>query len=455
MALESINPATGELLESYGEMSPGQVEDILDRSHEAYASWRAVPLQDRAAAMKALAALLAEKEKELAVLAASEMGKTVREAGSEVEKCSWVSTYFAENAARFLAPEAIETDASRSFVTFKPIGVILGVMPWNFPYWQVFRFAVPALMAGNVCVLKHASNVSGCGLAIEGLFRDAGFPENAFRTLLVGSGKVDAVIEDPRVRGVSLTGSTGAGKAVAAKASEMLKKTVLELGGSDPYVLLEDADLEAAVEKCATSRLLNAGQSCIAAKRFIVVESRREEFEDRLTARMREVRMGDPLLEDSDMGPLARLDLRDDLHRQVTESIDQGARCLTGGTVPEGQGAFYPPTVLTDVPAGCPAYSEETFGPVAAILSARDEKEALKKANDNAYGLGAAVFTSDTERGERIAANEIEAGSCFVNDFVRSDPRLPFGGVKASGYGRELSLYGIREFVNVKTVYVA
>jgi succinate-semialdehyde dehydrogenase/glutarate-semialdehyde dehydrogenase len=443
------------LIKEYDELTQDETGSILEESHEAYLSWRDVPMQERAATMKLAAALLEEKEKELAGLAAREMGKAVREARSEVKKCAWVCDYFSEQAAGFLSPEPVETDASRSFVTFKPLGVLLGVMPWNFPYWQVFRFAVPALMAGNVCVLKHASNVSGCGLAIEGLFRDAGFPENAFRALIVGSAKVGGIIENPRIRGVSLTGSTGAGKAVAAKASEMLKKTVLELGGSDPYVLLEDADLELAVEKCTSSRLINAGQSCIAAKRFIVVESRRKEFEDRFTDRMKEVRMGDPLLEDSDIGPLARPDLRDALHRQVVKSIELGARCLTGGEVPPGPGAFYPPTVLTDVPRGSPAYSEETFGPVAAVLPARNEEEAIEKANDTSYGLGAAVFTTDREKGERIAANEIEAGCCFVNDFVRSDPRLPFGGVKSSGYGRELSAYGIREFVNIKTVYVA
>jgi succinate-semialdehyde dehydrogenase/glutarate-semialdehyde dehydrogenase len=455
MALRSINPATGELIREYDEMTRDQVQHIVEQSHQAYLSWRAVPIRERAATMKQAASVLEEGEKLMAELAAREMGKAVREARSEVKKCAWVCNYFAENAGRFLAEEPIETDASRSFVTFRPLGVILGVMPWNFPYWQAFRYAVPALMAGNVCLLKHASNVCGCALAMERIFRDAGFPENAFRSVLVGSGEVESIIENPRVRAVSLTGSTGAGKAVAAKASEMLKKTVLELGGSDPYVVLEDADLESAVEICASSRLINAGQSCIAAKRFIVVEPVRKEFEERFAERMQAVRMGDPLREDTDMGPLARHDLRDDLHRQVIESIDQGARCLAGGKVPEGPGAFYPPTVLTDVSKGSPAYSEETFGPVAAIIPVRDEQEAVRTANDTGYGLGAAVFTRDLEKGERIVADELDAGNCFVNGFVRSDPRLPFGGVKDSGYGRELSIYGIREFVNVKTVYIA
>jgi succinate-semialdehyde dehydrogenase/glutarate-semialdehyde dehydrogenase len=327
-------------------------------------------------------------------------------------------------------------------------------MPWNFPFWQVFRFAAPALMAGNAGVLKHASNVSGCALAIEEIFRQAGFPDNIFRSLLVSSSQVEAVIENPLIKAVTLTGSTPAGRAVAQKAGSLLKKSVLELGGSDPYVILADADLDLTVETCVASRLINSGQSCIAAKRFVVVESVRKRFEPRFVEQMQAATMDNPLKEDTDVGPQARHDLRDDLHWQVQQSIEQGATCLLGGHIPAGQGAFYPPTVLTNVRPGMPAYEEELFGPVAAIIPVKDEAEAIRVANDSVFGLGAAVFTSDVAKGERIATEELEAGCCFVNAFVKSDPRLPFGGIKESGYGRELSHYGIKEFVNIKTVYV-
>jgi succinate-semialdehyde dehydrogenase/glutarate-semialdehyde dehydrogenase len=333
--------------------------------------------------------------------------------------------------------------------------VVLAIMPWNFPFWQLFRFAAPALMAGNVGLLKHASNVPGSALVMEQIFRQAGFPEGVFTTLLIGSQRVDSVIEHPLVRAVTLTGSIPAGKAVAARAGSVIKKTVLELGGSDPYIILEDADLEAAVATCVTGRLINSGQSCIAAKRFIVVEQLRPQFEELFVELMQAKKMGDPLEEDTIVGPQARHELRDELHRQVQVSIEQGARCLLGGKIPEGPGAYYPPTVLTDVQPDMPAYCEELFGPVAAIIPVRDEAEAVRVANDSSFGLGAAVFTRDLKRGERIAATELEAGCCFVNAFVKSDPRLPFGGVKESGYGRELSSFGIREFVNIKTVYIA
>ncbi|KPK06918.1 MAG: succinate-semialdehyde dehydrogenase, partial [Gemmatimonas sp. SG8_28] len=371
-----------------------------------------------------------------------------------IEKCAWVCEYYAEHAEGFLADEVAATDASRSYVAFRPLGVVLAVMPWNFPFWQVFRFAAPGLMAGNAAVLKHASNVVGCALAIEAVFREAGFPEHVFRTLVVGSGAVRAVIRAPQVRAVTLTGSGPAGRAVASAAGEALKKTVLELGGSDPYVVLDDADLAATVETCVNSRLINSGQSCIAAKRFIVVDAIREEFEARYTALMATKRMGPPLEGDVDLGPQARVDLRDELHDQVVRSIDRGARVLLGATVPEEPGAFYPPSVLADVRPGMPAYDEELFGPVAAIIAARDESDAVRIANDSAFGLGAAVFTRDLDRGERLARDALHAGACFVNAFVKSDPRLPFGGIKESGYGRELAAFGIREFVNVKAVYV-
>ena len=396
-----------------------------------------------------------ERDKQqLATLMTQEMGKTLKSAVAEAEKCAWVCRYYAEHAERFLAPEPVATDAGHSFVAFLPLGPVLAVMPWNFPFWQVFRFAAPALMAGNAGLLKHAANVTGCALAIEQVFKDAGFPAPLFRALLVPSKRVAGIIAAPPVKAVTLTGSTPAGRSVAGKAGEMVKKTVLELGGSDPYVVLEDADLEAASETCVAARLVNSGQSCIAAKRFIVVEPVRRQFEELFVEKMRARKMGDPLLPGVDVGPQARRDLRDDLHRQVEQSVKAGAKLLLGGMVPPGPGAFYPPTVLGEVRKGMPAFDEETFGPVAAIVPARDEADAIQQANDSPFGLGAAVFTRDVKRGERIAVEELEAGSCFVNALVKSDPRLPFGGIKESGYGRELSAFGIREFVNVKTVYV-
>ena len=454
MSIVAINPATGETIKTYREMQPAEVAAALEASHRAFLEWRRTSFTERATLMKKAARILRENQHEFAVLMANEMGKPIAQGRAEAEKCAWVCDYYAEHAESFLQPEFVETDADRSFVSFQPLGVILAVMPWNFPFWQVFRFAAPALMAGNAGVLKHASNVPGCAMTIEGIFREAGFPEHLFRTLLVTSKQVDAIIEHPLVRAVTLTGSTPAGKAVAAKAGSVVKKTVLELGGSDPYVILEDADLEQTVATCVASRLINSGQSCIAAKRFIVVEAVRKAFETRFVELMQQKQMGDPLQEDTEVGPQARHDLRDDLHRQVRESVEKGATLLLGGEVPDHRGAFYPPTVLTDVTKGMPAYDEELFGPVAAIIPVADEAEAIRVANDSLFGLGAAVFTRDVEKGERIATFELEAGSCFVNAFVKSDPRLPFGGIKESGYGRELSHFGIKEFVNIKTVYV-
>lgn len=453
--MRAINPATGELLRDYQETASEQVLEIIEAAAAAQRRWRRLPVAERAAPLERAAALLRCRREELAHLAAQEMGKPIREGRAEVDKCAWVCEFYAAQAAAMLAPEEVTTDARRSFVTFNPLGVVLAVMPWNFPFWQVFRFAAPALMAGNAGLLKHASNVPGCALAIEQVLRDAGVPDGLFRTLLVGSRAIEGIIAHPGIAAVTLTGSEPAGRAVAACSGSHLKKTVLELGGSDPYVVLADADIEGAAQVCAAARLINSGQSCIAAKRFVVERAVLERFTVLFVGHMRAARVGNPLDEATDVGPQARADLRDELHAQVQASIAKGARCLLGGEVPPGPGAFYPPTVLANVAPGMPAYDQELFGPVAAIIAAGDETDALRIANDSSFGLGAAVFTGDAARGERLAADELEAGCCFVNAAVRSDPRLPFGGIKVSGYGRELSHYGIKEFVNIKTVWVA
>jgi succinate-semialdehyde dehydrogenase / glutarate-semialdehyde dehydrogenase len=454
MPLESINPATGDVVQHYNPMPKAVWVEAVEASHVAWVAWRTTPLAHRSERMRRAAALLRERRDAYAALMAREMGKPLAQGRAEIDKCADTCVYYAEHAAAMLAPEPVTTEAFKSFVSFQPLGVVLAVMPWNFPFWQVIRFAAPALMAGNAGVLKHAANVTGCALELEALFRDAGFPPDLFRTLLIETAAVEAVIAHPRVRAVTLTGSTGAGRAVASQAGRMLKKTVLELGGSDAYVILEDADIALAAQTCVASRLINAGQSCIAAKRFIVVDAVREAFEKAFVEKMKVKKVGSPLETRVDVGPLARIDLRDSLHKQVTASVEKGARLLLGGEIPPGAGAFYPPTVLTDVRSGMPAYEEELFGPVAAIIPAADEADALRIANGTSFGLGAAVFTRDIARGERIATQDLEAGACFVNDFVRSDPRLPFGGVKESGYGRELSSYGLREFVNIKSVVI-
>jgi succinate-semialdehyde dehydrogenase/glutarate-semialdehyde dehydrogenase len=455
MAIESINPATGEVVARYEEMAPAAVANIIAKAHEAFLGWRRSSFATRAQAMRKSAEILRSDAGHYGKLMAQEMGKPLRDGIAEAQKCASGCDFYAEHAARFLAPEPVATEARKCFVTFQPLGVVLAVMPWNFPFWQVFRFAAPGLMAGNAAVLKHASNVPGCALAIEEVFRRAGFPENLFRTLMIGSRQVDAVIEHPLIRAATLTGSGPAGRAVASKAGAMLKKTVLELGGSDPYLVLEDADIEQAAALSAKGRLVNAGQSCIAAKRFIVLDKVRAAFEERFVERMRAARMGDPLQEGTEVGPLARHDLRDALHEQVEASVAKGARCLLGGRIPKDRGAYYPPTVLTDVRKGMPAYDEEMFGPVAAVIAVKSEEEAIAVANDSPFGLGGGIFSRDLARAERIAAEEIESGAVFVNETVRSDPRWPFGGVKESGYGRELSAYGIKEFVNIKSVYIA
>jgi succinate-semialdehyde dehydrogenase/glutarate-semialdehyde dehydrogenase len=453
VAIVSVNPATGTTIAKYEAMTPESSDAAIVRAHDTWLTWRTTPFGARAALMTKAAGILRDRKRELAQLMTAEMGKTIKQGVAEAEKCAWVCDYYAAHAEAHLAPETVATEGSKSYVAFEPLGVVLAIMPWNFPFWQVFRFAAPALMAGNVGVLKHASNVPGCALAIERIFTEAGFPAGAFSVLLVESRAVQKLIEHRFVRAVTLTGSTPAGKAVAAQAGAVLKKTVLELGGSDPYIVLDDADLDHAAETCVNSRLINAGQSCIAAKRFIVVEPVLEAFTRRFVALMRSRKMGDPLDEATDLGPQARHDLRDALHKQVVASIQRGATLLLGGQVPEGDGAYYPPTVLADVAPGMPAYDEELFGPVAAIVKATGEADAVRIANDSIFGLGGAVFTRDAARGERVA-RALEAGATFVNAQVASDPRLPFGGVKESGYGRELGVFGIREFVNVKTVYV-
>ncbi len=454
MVFESRNPATGETVRTWPLATPEGTAVAMERAHRAQLAWRETPLAGRSGRMREVARLLRAEAPALGRLMAGEMGKPVTQGRGEAEKCAWVSEYYADHAERFLAPEPVATDASRSLVAYEPLGTILAIMPWNFPFWQVFRFAAPALMAGGAAILKHAPNVPGCALAIEDLFRRAGFPEGLFASLFLDVDAALALIGDPRVRGVTLTGSVRAGRSVAARAGECLKKTVLELGGSDPYLVLADADLSRAVEACAASRLINSGQSCIAAKRLVVVEPLRREFEERLVETMARAKVGNPLAEDTAVGPMARADLRDALHRQVEGSVRLGAKVLLGGEVPAGRGFFYPPTVLAGVRPGMPAHDEELFGPVAAVVSARDEEDAIRIANDTPFGLGAAVFTRDVDRGERVA-RRLEVGSAFVNAFVRSDPRLPFGGIKDSGYGRELGRHGILEWVNAKTVFVA
>ncbi|EKD41911.1 MAG: hypothetical protein ACD_73C00443G0001 [uncultured bacterium] len=454
MILQSLNPATGEKIQSYPLMSLVEVEKTLDHVQEDFISWRQTNFKQRALFLKKAVEVMLTKKKEYARLMAVEMGKPIQQGVSEIEKCALGCEYYIEHAENFLKPELVETDAFRSYITYEPLGIVLAIMPWNFPFWQVFRFAAPTLMAGNGVVLKHAANVSGCALAIEKIFQEAGFPKNIFRTLIIDNHQVAAVINHPFIKAVTLTGSTAAGKAVAAQAGQALKKVVLELGGSDPFIVLADADLDKAVEAGVKSRLNNAGQSCIAAKRFIVVDSIRESFENKIVEAMKSIKMGNPLDEKTEMGPLARFDLREVLNRQVQSSVAQGAKIILGGEIPKQTGAYFPPTVLTEVKKGMPAYEEELFGPVAAIIPVKDEKEALFVANDSSFGLGATLFTRDIIHAEQIAVKEIEAGSCFINGVVKSDPRLPFGGIKNSGYGRELSCLGIKEFVNIKTIHI-
>lgn len=451
--IHSIDPATEKLFRSFEVMQPEEVRGIIECVHARWLNWRRTDFAQRSESMRRAAGLLRERTGAYAELMTREMGKPITQSLAEIEKCAWVCEYFAAQAESILAPEPISTDAAESMVVFEPLGVVLAIMPWNFPFWQVFRFAAPALMAGNAGILKHASNVTGCALAIEEVFRDAGFPEDTFRTLVVGSSFVESIISDERIAAVTLTGSEEAGRSVASAAGKAIKKSVLELGGSDPFIVLEDADIEAAAQTAATARCINAGQSCIAAKRFIVVRSRAEEFESRCVEAMTAKRVGDPLDPATEVGPLARADLLDELHAQVHATIDAGGVLLCGGKRIDRKGFFYEPTVLSRVLPGMAAFDEETFGPVAAVVHARDDGDAIELANRSNFGLGASLWTRDLERG-KAHARRIEAGNVFLNGMVKSDPRLPFGGIKRSGYGRELAHYGIKEFVNVKSIWI-
>ncbi len=451
--MKSINPFTGEIIREYREHNTSEVTQIIRDVHSAWLTWKETSFASRSILMNNAAFILRSRKGELARLMTMEMGKLLRESMAEIEKCAWVCEYYAEHAAEMLKDEVIPTDASRSFVAFQPMGTILAVMPWNFPFWQVIRFAAPALMAGNAAVLKHASNVPGCAMAIEELFREAGFPENLFRTLMIPSSAVENVIANPVITAVTLTGSEAAGSHVAALAGKHLKKSVLELGGADPFIVLDDADLGAAVKAAVTARMINQGQSCIAAKRFIVVSSVIKKFESELKSSFESLQVGDPMDPGTDVGPLARPDIADEIEKQVNASIASGARLVTGGHRLTGS-CYYKPTILAEVTEGMPVYSQETFGPVVSLIEARDEDDAIRIANDSEFGLGGCVWTHDLDRGEKIA-RKINTGAMFVNGMTKSDPRLPFGGIKKSGYGRELGINGIREFVNIKTIWIA
>jgi succinate-semialdehyde dehydrogenase/glutarate-semialdehyde dehydrogenase len=454
MALQSINPVTEEIIQKFDELSTEQIEAKLAAAQTTFETWRQTTFEERAKLMKRAAEELRKQKSELAHVITQEVGKTLSASEAEVEKCAATCEYYADNAADFLAPENIETDASKSYARFDPIGVVLAVMPWNFPFWQVFRFVAPALMAGNVGLLKHASNVQMSGQAIEKVLLDAGFPAGVFANLEIGSAKVDAIIRDPRIKAVTLTGSEYAGSQVAKTAGETIKKTVLELGGSDAFIVLADADIDAAAKIAVGTRLqFNAGQSCISAKRFIVEQSVAKEFTEKLVAAVKELKVGDPTKPDTDVGPLVNKQGLDDMERQVGESVKQGARLLCGGKRIGDTGYFYSPAVLTDIKKTMPVFAEEVFGPVLPVIIAKDADQAIRMANDCPYGLGGTIFSADTDKAQELAS-QIESGAVFINGQVKSDPRLPFGGVKNSGYGRELSHYGIKEFVNIKTVWV-
>jgi succinate-semialdehyde dehydrogenase/glutarate-semialdehyde dehydrogenase len=453
MVLKSINPTTEDVVETFEEFSETQVDAAVQQAYEAQRRWRLTSFGERSARLQSASRVLRAQKARLAALATREMGKPIVEAEAEVEKCAYNCDFYAEHAAAFLADEHVEMNLSDSFVAFEPLGVVLAIMPWNFPFWQVFRFAAPALMAGNGAVLKHASNVPSCALAIEDILRAAGLPDGLFRTVLVPGSAVDPLITDPRIAAVTLTGSSEVGELVASTAGKHLKKQVLELGGSDPFVVLADADLDAAVRVAVRARNQNNGQSCIAAKRFIVEAGVAEQFTTKFAATVKALHVGDPMQRETNVGPLARGDLREALSAQVERSLKAGAQAVTGGSSLDGKGYFYAPTVLDGVSQDMPAFREETFGPVAAVIRARDPDDAVRLANQTEYGLGAALWTADVERGKDLA-RRIEAGNVFINGMVASDPRIPFGGIKRSGYGRELGSYGIKEFVNIQTIVV-
>ena len=453
MPIASINPTTGETLKTFTALNETQIEEKLQRAANTFQSYRRTPFAERELLMFRAAEILEADKQELARLMTTEMGKPIKSAVQEAEKCALVCRYYADNARRHLADQTVETNATRSFVQFQPLGPVLAVMPWNFPFWQVFRFAAPALMAGNVGLLKHASNVPQCALAIEDIFLRAGFPAGAFQTLLIGSDAVEKILNDRRIVAATLTGSEAAGRSVASIAGKQIKKTVLELGGSDPFIVMPSANLDQAVATAVRARTINNGQSCIAAKRFIIASEIYEAFERKFVAEMRGLRVGDPMQESTDIGPLATPQILKDLDEQVRKAVAAGARVLTGGKQPERSGNFYEPTVLTNISEKSPVYCEEVFGPVALLFRVETTEQAIQLANATTFGLGAAAWTNDPEEQTRFI-DELEAGCVFVNGMVASDPRLPFGGVKNSGYGRELGEFGIREFVNVKTVWI-
>ena len=454
MHLKSINPSTGQVIETYKEFSNDEIQKILEDTHLTQMNWKQTGLEFRLDCLNEMVGVLEDGNREFSLLMAHEMGKPISQAQGEIEKCIWLCEYYRENSSQFLSDKKIKNNTHNCVVTIQPLGLILGIMPWNFPFWQVFRFAIPTLIAGNGAILKHASNVQGCGFAIENCFKKAGFPDNLFRNISLSGTNTESVIKNPRISAVTITGSTPAGRSVAKTAGENLKKTVLELGGSDPYLILEDANITKAVDACINGRILNTGQSCISAKRIIVTKSVYPSVLKKIEQKLSEKIMGDPL-DEVDIGPMVSLNARNEVHDQVLRSIESGAVLVLGGSIPEIKGAFYPITLLADVKPGMVAFDEEIFGPVFSLIMAEDEDHAINLANNTPFGLGAAIFTENIEKGKDIAKNQIEAGVCFVNDFVKSDPRLPFGGVKESGYGRELSIHGMMEFVNVKTIAIA